>query len=659
MASIYVADLDPCVDEAMLFKKFSDVGPITSIRICRDKRTNTSLGYGYVNFQRQADAETALEKYNFDVVHGRPIRIMWTKYSSNFVKPDGGNIFVKNLSKDVDNKKFREIFLSFGNIVSCKICYDGMGNSKGYGYVQFEKEELATDAIEKLNGMLINGKEIYVGKFIPREKRKKERVTNNIYIKNLPDSFENAVDLMSKLFENYGSIISCKVVVDDDQKYRGFGFVSFKNPQDASRAVEELDGFLLAEGKRLYVAPAQKKTERQQMLKQKYEDLKSKRATLFRGRNLYLKNLDQSVDDECLLREFSAFGTVLSAKVSMDGSRSKGFGFVCFSTVEEAAKAIAEMNGRVFKTKCIYVSLAQTKEERKVYLEEIYLRRQEEDPPCGNKEAVEKQHGAIDDNTYFHCQLESSTDTYKRRQAVVSTENFWNHCEDETNTLEEFSQSHGEAHDQVWEKCSPTKELQTPEAVIFASESTSIAKATQAVGKIEASAACPVAGHGAEITGSGQIQFGLLQNIMDKQTDTKNVSHGENSCTNLLVLLKDQDRGFNKELTERKIITSTAVETENNGSVEVQQLPRNQTDVVNKMLLPVVRDLYPKAADKIIDFIGETDTSALQHVIQDRKKLEKIVVRLVTLLEIHDYTEALKKELLRNFFTSETKHSGD
>merc|ERR1712037_937487 len=112
-------------------------------------------------------------------------------------------------------------------------------------------------------------------------------------------------------------------------------------------------------GKTLYVGRAQKKAERQQELKKKFEQLKLERLNRYQGVNLYVKNLDDTIDDERLRKEFAPYGTITSAKVMNEEGRSKGFGFVCFSSPEEATKAVTEMNGRIIVAKPLYVALIQ------------------------------------------------------------------------------------------------------------------------------------------------------------------------------------------------------------------------------------------------------------------------------------------------------------
>ncbi|XP_070702201.1 polyadenylate-binding protein 1b [Pempheris klunzingeri] len=376
MASLYVGDLHQDVTEAMLYEKFSPAGAILSIRVCRDMITRRSLGYAYVNFQQPADAERALDTMNFDVIKGRPVRIMWSQRDPSLRKSGVGNIFIKNLDKSIDNKALYDTFSAFGNILSCKVVCDENG-SKGYGFVHFETQEAAERAIEKMNGMLLNDRKVFVGRFKSRKEREAElgaraKEFTNVYVKNFGEDMDD--EKLRELFNKYGNAMSIRVMTDDNGKSRGFGFVSFERHEDAQKAVDEMNGKEL-NGKLIYVGRAQKKVERQTELKRKFEQMKQDRMTRYQGVNLYVKNLDDGIDDERLRKEFSPFGTITSAKVMMEGGRSKGFGFVCFSSPEEATKAVTEMNGRIVATKPLYVALAQRKEERQAHLTNQYMQR--------------------------------------------------------------------------------------------------------------------------------------------------------------------------------------------------------------------------------------------------------------------------------------------
>lgn len=80
------------------------------------------------------------------------------------------------------------------------------------------------------------------------------------------------------------------------------------------QAVEALNGNENS-GKVLFVGRAQKKIERQAELKEKFERIRMERINRYQGVNLYVKNLDDNIDDERLRKEFAQFGTITSAKV--------------------------------------------------------------------------------------------------------------------------------------------------------------------------------------------------------------------------------------------------------------------------------------------------------------------------------------------------------
>jgi len=372
MATLYVGDLPPEIEEFHLFEKFGSVGPIVSIRVCRDLITKNSLGYAYVNFQNPSDAERVLDTMNFDNIMGKPVRIMWSQRDPSMRKSGLGNIFIKNLDKSIDNKVMYDTFSAFGNILSCKVAVDEENESRGYGFVHFESEESANNAIAKVNGMLLNGKKVFVGKFINKKERESQngQKTNqftNVYVKNLTEDMDTD-EKLEKYFSKYGKVVSAKVMVDDSGNCKGFGFVNFEEPEEAEKACEDLNGKEINK-KIVYVGRAQKKSERQAELKKKFEKIKQERLNRYQGVNLYVKNLDDSITDEDLKKEFIQYGEISSAKVMTDSTgRSKGFGFVCFTCQSDATKAVSEMNNRIIGAKPLYVALAQRKDERKMHL---------------------------------------------------------------------------------------------------------------------------------------------------------------------------------------------------------------------------------------------------------------------------------------------------
>ncbi|KAJ2889709.1 Protein phosphatase PP2A regulatory subunit B, partial [Coemansia aciculifera] len=209
--SLYVGELDASVTEAMLYELFKIVGPVASIRVCRDAITRRSLGYAYVNFHSHSDCVEALQNLNYTEFKGRPCRIMWSQRDPAQRKSGSGNIFIKNLDPSIDNKALHDTFAAFGNVLSCKVALNEQGNSLGYGFVHYETREAADQAIANVNGMLLNDIKVFVGHHVARAERM-ERVKGqrsqftNVYVKNLDPEVDD--DALNELFAAYGVITS-------------------------------------------------------------------------------------------------------------------------------------------------------------------------------------------------------------------------------------------------------------------------------------------------------------------------------------------------------------------------------------------------------------------------------------------------------------------
>jgi len=170
-------------------------------------------------------------------------------------------------------------------------------------------------------------------------------------------------------FELFGVIQSAVLLKDPKGNV---AFVNFERAEDAKKSIDALNGKRLGD-KTLYVGRAQKKGERESFLKK----LREERAQKYQGINLYVKNLDDSINDAKLLEAFSPFGTITSCKVMIDEKgNGKGFGFVCFTSADDASKSVTDMNGSMLAGKPIYVALAERKEVRRAKLEAQYAARQ-------------------------------------------------------------------------------------------------------------------------------------------------------------------------------------------------------------------------------------------------------------------------------------------
>jgi len=79
------------------------------------------------------------------------------------------NIYVGNLSYDVNEEDLQEAFKAFGQVESVKIITDKYsGRSKGFGFVEMPSKAEGQSAIDGLNGKDLKGRTLTVNEARPR-----------------------------------------------------------------------------------------------------------------------------------------------------------------------------------------------------------------------------------------------------------------------------------------------------------------------------------------------------------------------------------------------------------------------------------------------------------------------------------------------------------
>ncbi|KAF3792912.1 ribonucleoprotein A [Nymphaea thermarum] len=166
-----------------------------------------------------------------------------------------------------------------------------------------------------------------------------------LYFGNLPYSCDSAQ--LAAIVQEYGSPELVEVLYDRNTgKSRGFAFVTMSSFQDANAVIENLDGSEYG-GRNLRVNFSDKPKPREPL----YPETEFK---------LFVGNLSWTVNSESLMDMFSGYGNVVGARVLYDGEtgRSRGYGFVCFSSKSEMEAALESLNGVELEGRRMRISLA-------------------------------------------------------------------------------------------------------------------------------------------------------------------------------------------------------------------------------------------------------------------------------------------------------------
>lgn len=162
-ATCYCGNLDEKVSEELLWEIMLQAGPVVSVHMPKDKVTLEHQSYGFVEFCDEEAADYAMKVMNMVKLFGKPIRV--NKASQDKKDVDvGANMFIGNLAADVDEKLLYDTFSAFGGLVSTpKVMRDpDTGNSKGFGFVNYDTFEAADLAIECMNGQFLCNRPVVV-----------------------------------------------------------------------------------------------------------------------------------------------------------------------------------------------------------------------------------------------------------------------------------------------------------------------------------------------------------------------------------------------------------------------------------------------------------------------------------------------------------------
>ncbi|XP_042622959.1 ELAV-like protein 1-B isoform X4 [Cyprinus carpio] len=202
------------------------------------------------------------------------------------------------------------------------------------------------------------------------------------------------------MFTQYGHIINSRILVDQASGLsRGVAFIRFDKRSEAEEAIKDLNGSKPAgasEPITVKFAANPNQTKNSQLLSQLY-NTQSRRfggpvhhqAQRFRfspmsvdhmsgassmnvsssstsGWCIFIYNLGQDADEGILWQMFGPFGAVTNVKVIRDfnTNKCKGFGFVSMTNYEEAAMAIASLNGYRMGDRVLQVSFKTSKSHK-------------------------------------------------------------------------------------------------------------------------------------------------------------------------------------------------------------------------------------------------------------------------------------------------------
>ncbi|KAF3439715.1 hypothetical protein FNV43_RR17993 [Rhamnella rubrinervis] len=274
------------------------------------------------------------------------------------------SVYVGNIHPQVTEPLLQEVFSSTGPLEGCKLIRK---EKSSYGFVDYFDRRSAALAIVTLNGRHLFGQPIKVNWAYASSQREDTSGHFNVFVGDLSPEVTDAT--LFACFSVYTSCSDARVMWDQKTgRSRGFGFVSFRNQQDAQSAINDLNGKWLGSRQiRCNWAAKGANDDKQgsdskivvELTNGTSEDGQDKTNEDAPENNtqyttVYVGNLASEVTSVDLHRLFHALGAGAIEDVRVQ--RDKGFGFVRYSTHAEAALAIQMGNARIISGKPIKCS---------------------------------------------------------------------------------------------------------------------------------------------------------------------------------------------------------------------------------------------------------------------------------------------------------------
>lgn len=181
--------------------------------------------------------------------------------------------------------------------------------------------------------------------------------TKTIFVGNLSWAVDN--DRLSQEFADCGEVISARVQLDRNTgKSRGFGYITFATTEAVNAAIA-LNGNKEIDGRTLNLDKAVEHGPNKERRAQVFGDVRGSPSKV-----LFVGNLSWNTVEDTLWDAFSDYGDVTSVRLPTDkeSGRPKGYGYVEFSAVDSAKKAIDAMNGKELDARQIRLGFAQPRD---------------------------------------------------------------------------------------------------------------------------------------------------------------------------------------------------------------------------------------------------------------------------------------------------------